>query len=118
MSARNKVIPNILRGQVDGAAQIPNVLRGHFAPDAADAVYQEGVRILRFKRDQSMEVFLVGFDVLRQEAYPRMQLGGGFHEAVASVLCMHDASLSKSEEPLVLARIQGTRMRQRRCVNT
>ena len=71
MSAGNLIILNN-----DGAAEILDILHGHFAPDAVDAVYKEVVRFLHFERmDLSMEVSLLGFDVPRRKAESRMQLG-------------------------------------------
>ena len=54
-----------------------------------------------------MGVFSVEPDVPRRKAVSTMQIGGGISEALGSVLCMQNASLSKPEQPLVLVSTRG-----------
>ena len=59
-----------------GAAQILQIVRGHFAPDAVAAVFQEIASFLRLRRtDQSTEAFLIESDVLRHTAESRIRIG-------------------------------------------
>ena len=47
------------------------------------------------------------FDLLRNKAEPKMQMGGGFPESCALVLRSQDATLSGQEKSLELANAQG-----------
>ena len=55
-----------------------------------------------------MDVYLMEFDVLREKEEARMATGSGPPEKSASILCMQNAALSKSEKSLTLASIQNT----------
>ena len=47
---------------------------------------------------KTIDVFLVGFDKLRRQAESKMQMGGAFIEALASVLCIQNTPFSGSEK--------------------
>ena len=81
----------------DGAQQILRILRERFAPDAIDAIIQEVAKFMNFKRaDQTMDVYLLEFDVLREKAQAQMATGGGFPGEFASAHCMQNAALPEN----------------------
>ena len=83
-------------GNVDGAEQILSILRNRLAPDKADCVFQDITKFLYFKRTtQDMDTSLLEFDMLRQRAEARFNMGTGFPDEFASVLCMQDALFQK-----------------------
>ena len=56
-------------GNNDGAQQISRIFRERLAPDAVDAIYQEEVKFMNFKRtDQTTGGFWIEFDVLSVKA--------------------------------------------------
>ena len=69
-----------------GAQQISRIPRERFAPGAIGAIFQDVVKFMNFKRgDQSVDTYLMEFDVTRMEAEARMLMGGGFPDEFASV---------------------------------
>ena len=50
-----------------------------------------------------MDVFLMEFDVLREEAEARMVTGSGVPDEPASILSKKNTSLPENEKPLALA---------------
>ena len=62
----------------DGARHVAEISRGHFDPDAVDAIHQEVGRSICYKRtDPTMDVYLLEFDVIRRKAAARMAMGAG-----------------------------------------
>ena len=60
-------------GDQDGVAGILGVPRDCSAPDAADAIHQQGMRFTHFRRaEQSIDEFVVEFDHLRRKAESKM----------------------------------------------
>ena len=46
-----------------GVARILEILRSYFAPEAADAIYQQAIRFTQYRRaDQSIDEFVAEFD--------------------------------------------------------
>ena len=91
----------------DNGAQQLRIPRGRLALDAADAIYPEATKLLDFRRGgQTMFVYLMEFDVLREKAVARLSMGGGFPDESASILFMQNATLARSEESLALTSIQ------------
>ena len=90
----------------EGARRNLRILHEPFAPDEVDGIYQEAVQFLHFKgADQTAEVFLLEFDVLRRRAESRAATGGGFPGEFVPAQRMKNASLSKNEISLVSASI-------------
>ena len=88
-----------------GAEKISDMLRDHFAPEAADSAYREAAWFLQFKRtDQTADVCLVGFDALRRKAESQMQMSGATPESLVAALRAQDANLPRFEKPAALAR--------------
>ena len=88
----------------DGVAEILNILRNYFAPEAVGAIHQQLMRFMRFRRtDQSVDENIAEYDLLRQKAEPEMEMGAGFPEQFASKLNMDNAALSRHEKSLVMA---------------
>ena len=57
-------------------AEVLQVLKMYFLPDASDHVYQDVWKFLHHKRtDQTMERFLLEFDLLRTKAEREIQRG-------------------------------------------
>ena len=54
-----------------------------------------------------MERYLIEFDVLRRKAEAGVVMGGPFSEACVSILRMQNAALSRNENSLLLASVQG-----------
>ena len=48
-----------------------------------------------------MDAYLMEFEVLRKKAEARVVIGGWFPDEFASMLCMHNASVSENLESLV-----------------
>ena len=89
---------------IDGVSKILIILRNYFAPEAVDAIQQQVMRFMRFRRaDQSIEDYIMEFDLLRREAAPRMKIGAGFPERFVSLLRMDDAALSRHEKSSIMA---------------
>ena len=87
----------------DGVTQILRILKDHFAPEAIDAVFKDVGKFEKFKRtDQSLDTYLLEFEVLRHKAEARMEMGSGFPEEHAAFLVMKAASLSQRDKSLVL----------------
>ena len=97
---------------MDGVAviEVMQVLKQYFLPDASDHVYQEVWKFLHHKRtDQTMERFLLEFDLLRTKAERKIQTGFRFPDSFISVLCMGNAGLTSHQKTLVMASVQGSR---------
>ena len=83
---------------------IMRILRLRFAPDKVDSIFQDIYKFTNFKRTtQDMDTFLLEFEMLRQRAEARFDMGMGFPDEFVSVLCISNASLSKNERQLVVA---------------
>ena len=62
-------------------------LKQYFSPDASDHVYQDVWKFLHHKRtDQTMERFLLEFDLLRTKAERKIQMGFRFPDSFISAL--------------------------------
>ena len=93
----------------DGARQIARILRERSALGAIEAIYQEMAKFMNFKRtDKTMDVYLMGSDVLRETTEARMFVGSGFPGEFVSILRIQSAPLSKNGEIPPLASIQNT----------
>ena len=102
MSVGKDHIGNSVRPQ-----QISRTLRGRFAPDATDAIYQDVAKFMNFKRvDQTVDTYLMEFDVMREKAEARMGMGHGFPDEFASVLCVQNAALLGNGKSMGLACVQ------------
>ena len=67
------------------------------------------VKFMYFKRtDQTMDTYIMEFEMLRQKAESRMVMGAGSPDEFASVLRMQNAALNKNEKTLVLASLGNT----------
>ena len=63
--------------------------RSRFAPEAADASRQQVMRFTNYRRtDQSIDEYIVEFDLLRRKAESKMEVGAGFPGRFASILRM------------------------------
>ena len=90
-------------------AEVLQVLKQYFAPDASDHVYQDVWKFLHHKRtDQTMERFLLEFDLLRTKAERKIQKGFQFPDSCISALCMGNAMLTPNQKTLVMAAVQGS----------
>ena len=79
-------------GNLDRAEQILKISRERFAPDAIDSIFRDVVKFMYFKRlGQTMDTYLLDFDMLRRKAESRMLIGAGFPDEFVSVLCMQNA---------------------------
>ena len=93
----------------EGAQQISRILRERSAPGAIDAIYPNVVKFVNFNRtDQTMNVYSIEFDVLRDKADGKMVMGNGFKDEFVSIFCMQNTPLSENGKSLALARIQRT----------
>ena len=55
-----------------------------------------------FKRTtQDMDTYLLEFEMMRQRAEARFDMGTGFPDEFVSALCITNASLSKNEKQLI-----------------
>ena len=89
--------------------EVSQELKQYFLPDASDHVYQDVWKFLPHKRaDQTMERFLLEFDVLRTKAERKIQTGFRFPDSFISVLCMGNAGLTSHQKTLVMASVQGS----------
>ena len=86
-------------GNLDGVGQISRISRERFAPDAIDSISQDMEKFLYFTRtEQTMDTYIMEFEMLRGKAESRLLLGSGFLNAFVSVLRMQNAALSKNEK--------------------
>ena len=93
-------------GNMDGVEAILKILRHRFAPDKIDCIFQDIYKFSNFKRaTQDMDTYLLEFEMLRQRAEARFDMGAGFPDEFVSVLCITNASLSKNEKQLVIASV-------------
>ena len=61
---------------------------------------------MNFKRTtQDMDTYLLEFEMLRQRAEARFDMGTGYPDEFVSVLCIQNAALSKNERQLVIASV-------------
>ena len=96
-------------GNSDGAEQILKISRECYAPDDIDIIFQDVAKFMYFRRlAQTMDTYLVEFDMLRLKAESRMLMGAGFPEEFVSVLCMQNAGLAENEKTAVLASLGNT----------
>ena len=71
----------------DGAGSIWSILRDYFAPDTVGNVLQGVARLLQIKRtDQTTDMLLAEFHILRRKAESEVQIGGASSGAFVSVL--------------------------------
>ena len=92
----------LVRG--DGVSTISEILQGLFAPKAFDAIRQQVMRFLRIRRaDHSVGEFFAEFDLIRREAGPKVGMGAGYPDQIASILRMDNAALSRQEKSLLMA---------------
>ena len=71
----------------NGDRQILEISRKQLAPDAADAIFQEVVRLAHYGRtDQSMGAFLLEFHAHWRKSEAGMVMGGGFPEEYFPIL--------------------------------
>ena len=91
----------------DAAREFSRILRERLAPDVTDALHRDVVKFMNCKRvDQTMDTYLMEFDVTREKAETRMATGSGFPDEFASVLRTHNAvpENGKSLEPASIRR--------------
>ena len=90
-------------------AGVLQVLKQYFSPDASDHVYQDVWEFINQKKtDQTMERFLLEFDLLRTKAERKIQKGFQFPDSFISALCMGNAMLTSNQKTLVMAAVQGS----------
>ena len=76
-------------GNMDGVGAILKILRHRFAPDKIDCIFQDIYKFSNFKRaTQDMDTYLLEFEMLRQRAEARFNMGTGFPDEFASALCI------------------------------
>ena len=64
-------------GYSDGVGRVLGILRGSFAPDAIDSIFQDMAKCLCFTHtDQFTGAYLMEFDMLRQKAEARACVRG------------------------------------------
>ena len=81
-------------------------LRNYSQQDAPGHAYQQVAKFSQYGRtDQTMGRYLLKFDVLQREAAARVIMGWPFPDVFASILCMRNASLSRTEKSLLLASV-------------
>ena len=96
-------------GNLDGVGQISRISRERFAPGAIDSISQDMEKFLYFTRtEQTMDTYIMEFEMLRGKAESRLLLGSGFLNAFVSVLRMQNAALSKNEKTMALASLGDT----------
>ena len=107
-------------GNIGGVAHILRILRARFAPDAIDRIAQDMVKFMYFKRtDRNVDENSTEFDMLQQKAEARMLVGSGPPGNFAPVLCMQNATSTKSGRPWfwsVSATLWHFQMYRLRCV--
>ena len=85
-------------GNLDGAEAILKISRRRFAPEKADCIFQDISKFMNFKRTtQDMDTYLLEFEMLRQRAEARFDMGTGFPDEFVSALCITNASFQKWE---------------------
>ena len=93
-----------LLGRSDGEAQILEIPRNYFAPEAADAIRQQVVRYMRSKRtDQAIDEYIAEYDLLCRKAESKVEMGAGIPEEFVSILRMDNAALSHRQKSLATA---------------
>ena len=79
----------------DGVTRVLEILRGYFAPEAADAIRQQVMRFMNYRRsDQSIDEHLAGYDLPRTRAEPKMEMGAGLSDQFAPILRTSNARFS------------------------
>ena len=74
---------------MDGVEAILKILRHRFAPDKVDCIFQDIHKFANFKRaTQDMDTYLLEFEMLRQRAGSRFDMGAGFPDESVSALCI------------------------------
>ena len=70
----------------DGVRHVLRILRERSAPDAIDAINQEVAKFLNFTRTgQTIDAYLIDFDVLREKSEAPMVMGNGFPDESVSI---------------------------------
>ena len=88
-------------GRRDGVVRILEILRSHFAPEAADAIHQQVMRFMHYRRaGQWIDEYVLEFDPLRRKAESKIEMGAGFPEHFISILRVNNAGLPRQEKPL------------------
>ena len=83
-------------GRSDEVAKISDILRNYLAPETFDAVRQQVMRLISFRRtDQSIIGYIVEYDLLRRMAEAKMAMGAGSPKQFASIWRMDKAALSR-----------------------
>ena len=83
-------------GNYDGVERILEILRDSVAPEAEDAVHQQAMRVMQFRRaEQPVGEFIAEFDLLRRKAESKMEMGAGFPAQFISILRVNNAGLSR-----------------------
>ena len=91
------------RGGVSRILEIPH---NYCALGAADAIYQQVMRLAQFRRaDQSIGDFIEELELARRETESEMKMGTRFIERFASISRMHYAGLPRQEKlPAIASR--------------
>ena len=85
-----------------------NPLNASFAPDAVNSARHKGVRFSQFRRTvQTIDRFLVRFDLLRREAESKEEMGGASPGASSSVISVQNASLCRPDKSLASVSLRG-----------
>ena len=62
-----------------GVARILDILRSYFAPEAADAIHQQLMRLMQLRSaEQRIDEFIAEFDLLRRKAETKLEAGRVF----------------------------------------
>ena len=76
-------------------------------PDALGHIHHQVTTRLQYKRTgQTMEPYLLEFDILRRRVQVRVIMGGAFSNGFKAILRMQNAALSRNEEELLSARVR------------
>ena len=85
----------------DGVTRILGILRGYFAPEAADAIYQQVVRFVNYRgSDQSISEYITEYDLLRRQVGSKMAMGAGFPEQICPHFAREKCGVAPSREIL------------------
>ena len=88
-------------------AEVLQELKQYFSPGASDHVYQDVWEFIHHKKtDQTMERFLLEFDLLRSKAERKIQTGFQFPDSFISALYMGNAMLTSHQKTLVMGAVQ------------
>ena len=88
---------------------VAQVLRGYFQPDGVDLIFTQAERCQSYVRtDQTVEKFLMEFDIFRRKAEKHMfPTGGGFPDFHICFLRIKAAQLRPREKTLQMASLGG-----------